>query len=76
MNSIGLCVSHKQTLRIIRKLGEEYDKVVKEWKKAVESASAEQDVESDNSWVTESSISDDSEDEVFSSTGLLYSSLS
>jgi len=70
-NSIGICVSHKQTLRLIRKLGEGYDKVVKEWKKAVESASVDQDLESDDSWVTESSVSDDTENDVFSSTGLL-----
>jgi len=45
--------------------------VVKGWKKAIESASMEQDMESDDSWVTESSVSDDSEDEIFSSTGVL-----
>jgi len=46
--------------------------VVKEWKKAIESASVNQYVESDDSWQTESSVSDDSEDDTFSSTGLLY----
>ena len=65
-------MSHKQTLRLIRNLGEGYNNVVKEWKKAIESASVNQYVESDDSWQTESSVSDDSEDDTFSSTGLLY----
>ena len=43
--------------------------MVKEWKKAMESASVDQDVESDDNWIIESSVSDDLEDEVFSSTG-------
>ena len=35
----------------------------------MESASVDQDVESDDNWIIESSVSDDLEDEVFSSTG-------
>ena len=35
----------------------------------MKSASVDQDVESDDNWIIESSVSDDLEDEVFSSTG-------
>ena len=35
----------------------------------MESASVDQDEESDDNWIIESSVSDDLEDEVFSSTG-------
>ena len=36
LNKLGLCLSHKQTLHVVKHLGMGYDRQVLEWKAAVE----------------------------------------
>ena len=58
---MGLCVSHKQTLRMIKQLGENYDETVidKRWKTLNEMHTVNQHMpinpNSNSSWCTDSS---------------------
>lgn len=36
LNTVGVCLSHSKTVKLIRKLGENHDDVVKGWKHALE----------------------------------------
>ena len=81
LRCIGLCVSHQQTLKIVKQLGENYDETVKKWKKVIEMRAIDHDdhqlanCDSDSSWCTDSdgSQNSDSENEFemeqFSTTG-------
>ena len=65
-------VSHKQTLSIVKQLGEKYNETVKKWKKVIEMRTVDNyplaSHDSDSSWCPESSDSE-FEIEQFSTTG-------
>ncbi len=42
LNNLGICVSHNTTLRLLDKLGENFDAEVMEWKKKLEDTLVEQ----------------------------------
>lgn len=70
-----MCLSHKQTLKVVQRLGQEHDSLVKQWKSALAESSHStpqmlmQDTENDDS----SEINDDTctsiTGEEFSTTG-------